>query len=212
MAWMDGARRIGGLAWVLAGLGFQLVWCLARQVAPGPVTLVLEAAVTLLAVAVVSRRARGVWLVGWLVAVLLGLDLLGAVADRFGAWGPPGAVGVSWGSWSAFVGYTAELLPGPVRDLASVAALGATAAEVLLGVLLLTGWQRRWVGKATAGLFVVYLVAVLGGVGLDAVATYALPTLVGGALLVSACPTRRPAVLPGTPALGSAAAVSGGVR
>src|SRR5262245_42570834 len=38
--------------------------------------------------------------------VLLGLDFLGSVADRFGLLGPPGAAGVSWGDFGHFVIYT----------------------------------------------------------------------------------------------------------
>jgi hypothetical protein len=190
---MDRARRIGGLVWVALGLGFQLVWFLGRSVVPGPVTLLLGALVVLLAVVTVAGSAGGRWLAGWAVAVLVAVEFGGAVADRFGAWGPPGAPGVFWGSWPAFVGYTARLLPGAGHDVVVVAAAAATAAEVALGVLLLSGWQRRWVGKATAGLLVVYLVAMSLTVGADAVATFGVPVLVGGALLVSTCPARRPA-------------------
>lgn len=73
-----------------------------------------------------------------------------------------------------------------------VAAVFATAVEVVLALLLVSGAQRRWVGKATAGLFVVYLVSMTLTVGPGAVAAYALPILVGGALLVSAIPAREP--------------------
>lgn len=190
MAFMDGARRIGGLIWVGLALGFQLVWFLARSVVPGPVTLLLCGLVLVLALTTVVRSPAGRWLAGWAVAVLLGVELGGAVADRFGAWGPPGAPGVFWGSWPDFVGYTAQLVPGVPRNVVVAAAVAATAAEITLGVLLLSGWQRRWVAKATAGLLTVYLVAMTLTVGLDAVATFGVPFLVGGALLVSTCPAR----------------------
>ena len=137
-----------------------------------------------------ARRIGGLLSV---VAVALRKDLGGAVADRFGFWGPPGAPGVSWGSWSGFVRYTAQLLPGVGRDLVVGAAVAATVTEVTLGLLLLSGWQRRWVGKATAGLLTVYVVTMALTVGLDALATFAVPVLVGGALLVSTCPARRAA-------------------
>lgn len=64
----------------------------------------------------------------------------------------------------------------------------ATALEVALTVALLSGRQRRWVGKVAAGLFVVYLVAMgLSSVRGDVV-FYAMPVLVGGALVLSATP------------------------
>lgn len=195
---MDRARRAGGLLWVAAGLVFQLLWW-RRSVVPGPVTVVLCALVVALALLVLTRRRRAVLVLGRVVAVALALDLAGAVADRFGAFGPPGKPGVFWGSWEAFVAYTARLLPVASPRLVALAAVAATATEVVLAVLLVSGWQRRWVGKATAGLLLVYLVAMAWGLGGAAVAAYGVPLLVGGALLVSTCPAGRtpaPARLP----------------
>lgn len=193
MSRMDRARRRGGLLWIGAGVVFELGWAAFAGLRPGPITLVIAGVMVLLAALVATRvsdpRLR---VAGTVTAVVLALDLAGAVADRFGAWGPPGASGVSWGSWSAFVDYTSLLLGGVPRPWASVAAVFATAVEVVLALLLVSGAQRRWVGKATAGLFVVYLVSMTLTVGPGAVAAYALPILVGGALLVSAIPAREP--------------------
>jgi hypothetical protein len=206
---MDRARRIGGLLWVGAGLVFGVGWAVLGGVAPGAVILVLAAAALLLA-AVVAGPGTGPtarWLAGWVVTVLLAAEFAGAVADRFGAFGPPGASGVSWGSWPVFVEYTATLLHDPAQVLVVAAAVGATVAEVVLAVALLSGWQRRWVGKAAAGLLAVYLVAMATSVGWDDVATYALPAQIGAALLVTVCPARRPAGEPVTAAApGSAGA------
>jgi hypothetical protein len=194
---MDGARRIGGLAWVAAGLVFSVGWAALAGVVPGVITLVLVVAVVALAGVVLARPTSpsGVlasWSGGWVVAVLLAADFAGAVADRFGAFGPPGAPGVSWGSWPAFVDYTRVLLHGPPEAVAVVAAAGATATEVALAVVLLTGRQRRWAGKAAAGLLTFYLVAMAASVGFGDVARYALPLEIGGALLVTVCPAARP--------------------
>jgi hypothetical protein len=195
---MDRARRIGGLAWVAIGLVFGLGWALVGGVVPATITLVLCAAVLVVAavVAVPQSGATARLLAGWAMAVLLAVDFGGAVADRFGAFGPPGAPGVSWGSWAAFVDYTRVLLHGAPEPLAVAAAVGATAAEVALAVALVTGWQRRWVGKAAAGLLTIYLVTMAASVGWDDVAAYALPLLIGAALLVTVCPSRRPAPEP----------------
>lgn len=57
--------------------------------------------------------------------------------------------------------------------------------ELALAAALLLGWQRRWTGKAAAGMLVIYLTAMGSALGLAAVAGYAVPTLVGGALLIS---------------------------
>jgi uncharacterized membrane protein YphA (DoxX/SURF4 family) len=103
---------------------------------------------------------------------------------------------VSWGSWSAFVDYTRTLLHHPPEAVAVVAAVGATATEVALAVALLTGRQRRWAGKAAAGLLTFYLAAMAASVGFADVARYALPLQIGGALLVTVCPTARPGPAP----------------
>jgi hypothetical protein len=190
MEWMDGARRAGGLAWVVAGLVFGVAWVAAGRPLPGAVTLTVVAAVLVLAVLVVRPVGRATSVAGRVVAVLLALAFAGAVADRFGLFGPPGGAGVSWGSWAAFVEYTRTLLHGVPTPLATVAAIGATVAEVGLAVALLTGWQRRWTGKAAAGLLTVYLVAMGLSVGWAEVATYAVPVEIGGALLITVASAR----------------------
>lgn len=202
MEWMDRARRVGGLAWVAAGVLFGAGWASATGTVPGVITLVLVVAVLALAAAVVTGRYGAVgadagWLAGWTAAVLLAAAFAGAVADRFGLFGPPGSAGVSWGSWAAFVDYTGQLLHGAPEPVATVAAVGATAAEVALALALLIGWQRRWVGKAAAGLLLVYLVAMATSVGWAEVARYAMPIEIGGALLLTVSPARRPADRPG---------------
>ena len=60
----------------------------------------------------------------------LAVTILSAVADRFGLWGPPGAVNISWGNWSRFVAYTAKVnsfLPAAVvPELAIVATVAGS--------------------------------------------------------------------------------------
>ena len=201
MEWMDKARRAGGLIWVVAGVAGQIAWAASGHSLPGLVTLVLVVLVGILAVVTAARAPSAVvFVAGWLVAVALAVDFAGAVADRFGLFGGPGAPGVSWGSWDAFVAYTTTLLPWSSTVAAETVAIAATAIEIALAVLLLSGWERRWVGKATAGLLTVYLFAMLATLGPDSVARYGVPILIGGALLVSAEPSgkvRRP-ILRGT--------------
>jgi hypothetical protein len=197
---MDSARRIGGLAWVAVGVVFGAGWAAAGTV-PGAITLTFVVAVLVLAAAMTSQRSAGgrpvvTWVAGRVVAVLFAADFAGAVADRFGVFGPPGASGVSWGAWPAFVDYTRVLLHGVPEPVAAMAAVGATGVEVVLVAVLLAGRQRRWVGKAVAALLTGYLVAMASSVGWGEVARYALPVVIGGALLLSACPARRPTAVP----------------
>ncbi len=182
---MDRARRVGGLLWVVVGVVFGLGWAGQGGIVPGTITFVIAAAVVVLA-CVVAAGARST-LTAQIVAVLLAAQFAGAVADRFGAFGPPGAAGVSWGSWQAFVDYTALLLHGVPREAVVVVAVAATLVEVALSVALVSGWQRRWVGKAAAGLLFCYLVAMAASVGWGEVARYGVPIQIGGALLVTVC-------------------------
>ena len=191
MEWMDGARRVGGLAWVAGGVLFGIGWVVAGRPVPGVVTLTLVAAVLVLAVLVVRPVGRATAVAGRVVAVLLAVAFAGAVADRFGLWGAPGAAGVSWGSWPAFVEYTQTLLHGVPLPVATVAAAVATAAELALAVALLTGWQHRWTGKVAAGLLTIYLVTMGLSVGWAEVARYAVPVEIGGALLVTVASSSR---------------------
>lgn len=192
MEWMDRYRRIGGWLWVGGGLIFQAAAAAAWSLTPGPVTWLLIAVITGLAVMLVlGREGRAAMVLGWLTAVVLAADLGGAVLDRFGVLGPPGARGVSWGSWSAFTSYAAGLLHHPPSLIVSAAAVGATVVESALAVALISGRRRRWTGKLLAGLFVVYTLAMSFSSARPDVATYGMPVLIGGALLVSSVnPTR----------------------
>ena len=188
---MDRVRRWGGLIWVGAGLVAMLAWVLtgpARPPAAVTWIVVLTVAAGTLAMVLAADRRLG-WWGGRIAGIAIGIELAGAVADRFGLLGGPGDPGVSWGDWSHFRAETAELVPWDA--LVGPAAVGATIAELTLGVLLIAGPWWRWTGKATAGLFVVYLVAVVPGMGGASVLEYGVPVLVGGALMASARGTRR---------------------
>lgn len=186
---MDGARRIGGVLWVAGGLVFEICWWSSGRVTLGPVTTALVLLVALTTASAVWRpHARLTRWAGRATAVALGLDFVGAVADRFGALGRPGSSGVSWGDWSHFVTYTGTLLHDPGRGVATTAAIAATGVEMLLALWLVSGRQHRYAGKATAGLLVVYLVSMASSTGWAEVAKYAVPVLIGGALSASAIP------------------------
>lgn len=187
---MDAVRRAGGVMWVVAGLVIMCGWSLtAPPDAPGLVTWTVVAVIGLGAGALLTARdSAWRWWAGRVAGVVIGVELLGAVGDRFGLLGAPGAPGVSWGDWGHFRAETAELVPWSV--LVEPAAVVATVAELALGVLLLLGMWWRWVGKATAGLFTIYLAAMISGMGAASVLQFGVPVLIGGALLASARGTR----------------------
>ena len=73
----------------------------------------------------------------------LGISFLSAVADRFGVWGVYGQSNVSWGNYARFVEYTAKLNWFLPTAMIPMLAMIATAAEILLGLLLIIGWKTR---------------------------------------------------------------------
>jgi putative oxidoreductase len=95
----------------------------------------------------------------------LAVTMLSAVADRFGLWGPPGAINVAWGDWPHFVAYTAKVncfLPGV---LAPALAVIASGAEGILGLALLLGvfsCPVAWASAALLGLFAVAMTLSFG--------------------------------------------------
>lgn len=186
---MDRVRRLAGLVWVGAGLVAMMAWLVTRPERP-PESVTWIVVLTIVAGTVVTLVAppRVAWWGGRVAGIVIGIELVGAVADRFGVLGGPGAAGVSWGDWSHFRAETAELVPWDA--LIQPAAVAATIAELTLGLLLLAGLWWRWTGKATAGLFVVYLVAMIPGMGGASVLEYGVPVLIGGALISSARGTR----------------------
>src|SRR5215469_5732112 len=73
----------------------------------------------------------------------LALSFLSAVADRFGWWGAFGQPNVSWGNFARFVDYTSKLNWFLPHGMIPAIAVFATAAETVLGLLLLAGWKTR---------------------------------------------------------------------
>lgn len=182
---MDRVRRLAGTVWAVGGLLAMLIWSLTG---PRDRAGVITWIVTAFVIAAVAARASSARIASWwgarLAAAAIGVLLLGAVGDRFGLLGAPGDPGVSWGDWAHFRVETAELVPW--SNLVQPAAVAATIAELALGGLLVAGFWWRWTGKASAGLFFVYLVTMVPGLGAGSVLEYGVPVLIGGSLLASA--------------------------
>src|SRR5215467_7240345 len=92
----------------------------------------------------------------WLLRIALSIAFLSAVADRFGLWGKPGAPGVAWGDWQHFLSYSDQLNSWLPAALRAPAAWLATAAEVLLAVVLLIPIGTRWAAAAAGILLCVF--------------------------------------------------------
>jgi uncharacterized membrane protein YphA (DoxX/SURF4 family) len=102
----------------------------------------------------------------------LAAGFLSAVADRFGWWAPLGQG--SWGSMGSFADYAHQLVPFAYGWFLTVIVWAATATEVALGVLLLTGWWPKLVGAATCVLLIVFGVAMAVSLGIQSPLSYSV--------------------------------------
>lgn len=78
----------------------------------------------------------------------LGAGYITLGLDRLGVWGSYGKHGISWGDWKHFMIYASDVMQFLPAGLVSVFAIMATVAELLSGVLLLTG---KWTRAAATG-------------------------------------------------------------
>lgn len=118
----------------------------------------------------------------------LAIAFLSAVADRFGAWGPPDSAGVAWGDFGRFLGYTASLVPFLPPE--GVAALGwlVTIAEIGLGLALLFGVRVKEAAAGSAVLLLGFAVGMMVGDGVKAPFDASVFSASAGALLLYAYP------------------------
>ena len=124
--------------------------------------------------------------------VALGLSFLSAVADRFGLWGAPGAANVAWGTFAAFLGYTATLMPFVPSGVIPAFGWAATILEIVLGIGLLTGLWLRWVALISAGLLLGFALAMTFSLGAEPAFSYSVWTAAAAAFLL-ACLSPEPA-------------------
>jgi uncharacterized membrane protein YphA (DoxX/SURF4 family) len=139
----------------------------------------------------------------------LGLSFLSAVADRFGWWGPFGRPNVAWGSFARFVAYTARLnwfLPHAV--ILTLAVL-STCLELVLGVLLVIGWQTRIAAACSGMVLITFGLAMTAALGPEAPLSFSVFSAAAGSLLLATCSSFPYSV---DELLGRAATLSEGAR
>ena len=124
----------------------------------------------------------------------LAAAFLSAVADRFGWWAPLGQG--SWGSMSAFADYTHELVPFASGWLLTVIVWAATATEVILGALLLTGWRPKLVGAAACLVLIVFGTAMAVSLGVASPLSYSVFTAASAAAAYAILDTTAPSHAP----------------
>lgn len=121
----------------------------------------------------------------WLLRIALAASFLSAVADRFGFWGGPGQPQVAWGAWRPFVDYTGVLLFYLPPSVVTASAVLATAAEMVLALWLLTGWQLRMAAFASAALLALFAASMVVSLGWKAPLDYSVFTAAAAAFALA---------------------------
>jgi uncharacterized membrane protein YphA (DoxX/SURF4 family) len=118
----------------------------------------------------------------------LSVGFLSAVADRFGLWGPFGSQNVAWGDMGHFLPYVAKL--NPWFPSAAIPAVGwiATIAEIVLGILLLVGWQTRIAARLSGWLLLAFALGMAAGPGVKTAFNASVFAAAGGAFLLATAP------------------------
>lgn len=107
---------------------------------------------------------------------------LSAVADRFGLW--PAEISV-WGNWENFVAYTAVINPWFPESLVSIAAIIATAAEVLFALFLLIGYKTELFAKLSGILLLVFALSMTFSSGIKGAFDFSVFTASAAAFALS---------------------------
>lgn len=90
---------------------------------------------------------------------------LSAVADRFGWWD----YHLAWGNWQNFIEYVQLLLQWMPKTLIQPIAVLATAAEIILGILLIIGWKVNLTAKLSGLLLLIFGIAMWTSIGIKTV-------------------------------------------
>lgn len=94
--------------------------------------------------------------------IAIAMSFLSAVADRFGWWTPVlGNENVVWGNMGNFITYTGVLVPWVSKQVLPLLAWSVTIAEVVLGVLLIIGYQKRIVALLSGLLLLTFAFSMM---------------------------------------------------
>lgn len=94
--------------------------------------------------------------------IAIAMSFLSAVADRFGWWTPVlGNENVVWGNMGNFIAYTGVLVPWISKQVLPLLAWLVTIAEVVLGVFLIIGYQKRIVALLSGILLLTFAFSMM---------------------------------------------------
>jgi uncharacterized membrane protein YphA (DoxX/SURF4 family) len=120
--------------------------------------------------------------------VALAVGFLSSVADRLGLWGSQGRHGaraVAWGDMAHFMPGVARLNPWFPNAWIPLVAWTATIAEIVLGVLLLIGFQTRRASRLSGCLLLAFALGMTAGGSLKSVFDYSVLAACGGAFMLA---------------------------
>jgi len=118
----------------------------------------------------------------------LAAGFLSSVADRLGLWGPQGRHGswtVGWGDMAHFIPAVAAINPWFPNACIPFVAWTATIAEIVLGILLLIGFQTRWASRLSGCLLLAFALGMTAGRGVKFVLDYSVLAACGGAFMLA---------------------------
>jgi putative oxidoreductase len=114
--------------------------------------------------------------------IALGIGFLSGIADRFGLWR---GRNVGYGNFDGFVSYTAKVNSFMPAFSIPFLAWAATVAELVLGVLLLSGLWPRWTALASALLLVLFGTAMAISFGAKSPLDYSVFSASAAAILLA---------------------------
>ncbi|MBC9928760.1 DoxX family protein [Chitinophaga qingshengii] len=119
----------------------------------------------------------------WFLRIALSAGFLSAVADRLGLWSKANS---AWGNWDNFLAYTGQLMPWLPGPLLNAAAIIATAAELILGIVLLVNFKTRLIAIASGILLLLFAIAMTFSLGIKAPLNYSVFAASAAAFALSA--------------------------
>src|ERR1700722_19534991 len=112
----------------------------------------------------------------------LGIGFLSGVADRFGIWR---GRNVGYGDFDGLLRYTAKVNSFMPASSIPFLAWSATAADLVLGILLLLGLWPRWTALASALLLILFGTALAISCGAKSPLDYSVFTASAAAVLLA---------------------------
>lgn len=117
----------------------------------------------------------------------ISLGFLSAVADRLGMWSEQFS---TWGTWDAFLSYTAMINPWFGESIIPAIGLIATVLEVVFAVFLLIGFKTSLFAKLSGCLLLIFAISMTFSTGIKGAFDYSVFTAAAAAFALSTMKTK----------------------